>query len=576
MLHRTPPFFIVLLLLLGGISFEGFGQKTSGKAYLDSLENRLMLAESDSGRMDFLGKLAYRWRTVEAARSKSYSRQLIQLATAQQDTYMLAMGWRGLAKTHRHQQEYDSARVIFDTLALWWERNGDRLALVTTLNDLGWLEKMRGEPEGAIEYGLKALEINRPVFHRKGLARTYALLGAAHKTSVTQVYVQPYPPEAIVLLRKAMQYEEEALAINLELGNSYAKSAAVILANTYALLNLNQKSFEAYTIADSLCRVYHCDESKAAEIDFNRALTVRDLGNIDFADSVFQARRSFFATCENLKTAYKFFYNYYRLAVEKDNLEMALELALIALDKAEKASITIHELEANVIVAKAWSKLGHHDSAVVAWNKAYRMKVEQDKVALRAKADELTLKYETHLKEQAIQQLELEKQFSALEDLSQITQLRQQRWGLILAGLLIFVLVALLVTLNQRSKARQALAREKLSAGANELEVLRANLQSELESRPPVFKMHSEQKDINEYLLSPLTEREMEVLLLLSEGLSNRAISDRLHISPNTAKTHIARIYDKLDVNNRTQAARKASNLKLLQHLKQVKEPLAS
>jgi DNA-binding NarL/FixJ family response regulator len=54
---------------------------------------------------------------------------------------------------------------------------------------------------------------------------------------------------------------------------------------------------------------------------------------------------------------------------------------------------------------------------------------------------------------------------------------------------------------------------------------------------------------------SPLTEREMEVLTLIVEGLSNPQIADRLCITKATAKAHVHSILQKLCVDDRTQAA---------------------
>ncbi|MEF3322853.1 response regulator transcription factor [Gulosibacter sp. GYB002] len=52
-----------------------------------------------------------------------------------------------------------------------------------------------------------------------------------------------------------------------------------------------------------------------------------------------------------------------------------------------------------------------------------------------------------------------------------------------------------------------------------------------------------------------LTDREQEVLQLVAEGLTNKQIAQRLVVSPATAKTHLARIMQKLGVSTRTQAA---------------------
>jgi NarL family two-component system response regulator LiaR len=51
-----------------------------------------------------------------------------------------------------------------------------------------------------------------------------------------------------------------------------------------------------------------------------------------------------------------------------------------------------------------------------------------------------------------------------------------------------------------------------------------------------------------------LTEREMEVLALLVEGLNNREIAERLYVSRATAKAHVSHILDKMNVGNRGEA----------------------
>ena len=65
-------------------------------------------------------------------------------------------------------------------------------------------------------------------------------------------------------------------------------------------------------------------------------------------------------------------------------------------------------------------------------------------------------------------------------------------------------------------------------------------------------------------LVSPLTERELEILSLLSEGLKQREIGEKLFISINTVFYHIKNIYGKLGVNNRTRAIAKARELQLI------------
>jgi LuxR family maltose regulon positive regulatory protein len=65
-------------------------------------------------------------------------------------------------------------------------------------------------------------------------------------------------------------------------------------------------------------------------------------------------------------------------------------------------------------------------------------------------------------------------------------------------------------------------------------------------------------------LVEPLSERELEVLQLIAEGLTNQEIASRLFLSLNTVKAHTRNIYGKLDVHNRTEAAARARTLGLI------------
>jgi LuxR family maltose regulon positive regulatory protein len=65
-------------------------------------------------------------------------------------------------------------------------------------------------------------------------------------------------------------------------------------------------------------------------------------------------------------------------------------------------------------------------------------------------------------------------------------------------------------------------------------------------------------------LAEPLSKRELELLELLAEGLSNQDIAERLFLSPHTVKVHVRNIYSKLDVGSRAQAVARARLLGIL------------
>ena len=62
----------------------------------------------------------------------------------------------------------------------------------------------------------------------------------------------------------------------------------------------------------------------------------------------------------------------------------------------------------------------------------------------------------------------------------------------------------------------------------------------------------------------PLSKREMDVLELIAEGMTNQEIAQELYLSKNTIKSHSSKIYQKLNVNNRNQAVSKARLLGIL------------
>ena len=61
-----------------------------------------------------------------------------------------------------------------------------------------------------------------------------------------------------------------------------------------------------------------------------------------------------------------------------------------------------------------------------------------------------------------------------------------------------------------------------------------------------------------------ITRRELEILGLVAEGMSNREIASKLYVSENTVKTHCARAFDKLGAARRTQAVQRGKELGLL------------
>ncbi len=71
-------------------------------------------------------------------------------------------------------------------------------------------------------------------------------------------------------------------------------------------------------------------------------------------------------------------------------------------------------------------------------------------------------------------------------------------------------------------------------------------------------------RDQDRLRILAITPRELEVLELIAQGLSNKEIAARVFVSENTVKTHLSRVFDKLGARRRTQAVQLGKQLRLI------------
>jgi LuxR family maltose regulon positive regulatory protein len=112
-------------------------------------------------------------------------------------------------------------------------------------------------------------------------------------------------------------------------------------------------------------------------------------------------------------------------------------------------------------------------------------------------------------------------------------------------------------------EAMQSLISEFQSKIATRVHPLLGYVDRILASFPQVGKLQSKIVNRKSKIADPLSERELEVLKLLRSELSGPEIAEQLIVSLNTLRTHTKNIFNKLGVNNRRSAIRRAEELDL-------------
>ena len=93
----------------------------------------------------------------------------------------------------------------------------------------------------------------------------------------------------------------------------------------------------------------------------------------------------------------------------------------------------------------------------------------------------------------------------------------------------------------------------------NYIKKLLAAFESEQRKSEGISDLHPAQP-----LIDPLSQRELKILQLIAQGLSNREIGERIFLALDTVKGHNRKIFDKLQVQSRTEAIARARELGLL------------
>lgn len=524
-----------IYLLKGSRSLRSGGELLVVEEHYQKAFDFFDASEFDAGKSESLEALSYVYRREGENEKYDYIiSQIRKLCSATKDSGIISNSHKTIANYYYYIGKMDSAIHSIKKAYKIYEDIGDVKGLAYCVGNLGVYYSHIHDYEKALEYAFEGLEVCEKAKYDKG--RMFILI------SIGELYISMKKYE------KSIDFLRSANAISSQQTNVQAElMIAGLLAN----------SFEKINELDSSLKYAQAVVQTVAEKDFGQAY---ESGEYNRISNIYKKRGKLDEAFRYAKKAMKTFRspneigkanllaNLSDLYLLQRKLDTARELAFQSLELYQKNNFKKGKMKSNLLLSRIYTEEKQHEKALFHY-----------KISEEIEDTLYTEKSETILAEKEAQFSLKEKEFEVNKGKTEIALLKKDKQikNYAIAGFILLLASGSLAFLSffQRKKAKELEARNQIVYHVNEIGELNKKL-DELKAKQSIKINGFVGYNINDALETPLSERELEVLAELSNGLSNKAISEKLFVSVNTVKTHIKNIYSKLDVSNRTQAAK--------------------
>ncbi len=525
-----------------------------GRSQVDSLASVLSRTHGID-RVPILNELSWQLSFENGPQALVYAKEALGLASALGDKEGTATSFARIGLVYDYEGRYKRALDSYQKSLDLRIVIGDSTPIGNAWNNLGAVHQMTGNYQDAISAHLEALKIREGILERSSSNENLKLVAQSLNNIAIIHRVMKRTNKAIKSYERSLEIKREVkdyAGVIITLSNLAV--AYQSKGNSEAALNFY---LDAYRLAEKqnlISEIGHCLN--------NMGLTYISLENYTEAENKFNSA---------LKLAYQHnerhqiatsYINLAKLYHIKGDFMQSVEFATNGLHLADSINFqegikkSLHQLTAS------HESMGHFALALQFHKKYTSIK---DSLLNKTNSDkilELSARYDAEWNESKIDRLTAQSNF----DQSELERRSALSTALFISFLLVLT-ISFFVIRNTRTKKLLAeeKAEEEIIRHLKEIDLLRANIQNQLHQADK-FVVGIPKGELNMYLLNPLSERELEVMFLLADGKSNKIISEELFVSINTIKTHVLKIYEKLDVNNRTQAAVKAGTMNILEN----------
>ncbi len=425
----------------------------------------------------------------------------------------------------RYQQKYDEAIRYHKQALSYLDENKYPKYRMRCLNSLGSAYRKMNFEKEAISCYYKVLQLERIDNNTK--TRTIALNGMGNIFLETKQY------------KKAIIYFEDALKIDLS--TQYLKGAEYEYANigeAYIYLNDFDKARVAINKSIELAKQNKRPHKIGPPLSL-LGLICQKQGNYKKSCEYYDKAVELFKKDNNFRYLSGALINLGTNYMYLGDTQKGLNLISQGISYAKKVRSRENILLGNNKLIDFYNKKGDYKKAFTTQQNFIKVK---DSI-LNSSSINSIIKYEatyqTEEKELKIQKLVKEKQFQQEEKEKAEKKLILT---LVIGAILTLLIISLFYLYYKNSELK--------------IENMRSQLKERIQDLENLERIENKQngKSFEERMTAyDLSKREIEVLELMLEGKKNQEISDTLYITINTVKTHIRKIYAKLDTKNRTE-----------------------
>lgn len=448
---------------------------------------------------------------------------------------LLGMLYSNMAFVHFTAQEYEDAIPYFESAASLFEQAGELQMARKQYSNIGVLYRKLGNYAESIKYQVIGLKKSEQIGDLDGQINTLINIG--------NIYVFQKQPEL------AFPYYKKAYHLSFSHEDSLLKADAK---NSYAVGfdHLDQKDSALYyykqAIEDFTRLKQWVDKAKT---EHNVALIY--LGKEDYvkAEALLLSSWEVFEKAPTAMDIEKATIQsgLARVYANSNRQDLAIRNFKEALTVFRKRGAKTEEKSTLQYLSQSFEQQGNFQKAYEYQREFMIMKDSIQNNEITTEIASLTEQYESEKKEKEILRLQNKSEKEA-----------RFRWFVISVSLgVISLLIIVLIIYRHRKVLEAEKFQSLLQQKGRELDILRHKIAHET-ALPHELTIN--RGEVNTLIKEELSERELDVFMLLLEGHTNRAIAEKLFVSKSTIKFHLQNIYVKLDVDNRTDAILSLNN----------------